>query len=241
MGQLYCQRVFTASLVEEYNQLMREVLDATKYDFPYTELHFPGMNSGERILFVTRESDIMQRIRFGTLIVMDSAVLFLGLLLVGLGSQYVSWLSIIRFPLFVLVAIVALVGYWWIRETHRKSVFIITNRRLTKIIYTTPFTWYQFSLGLDEIEDTGSYSSSYFEAMFGLGYFVARSGAAAIKNFKIVNITFAADLHNYVNKLLYAFKHHQQEIAQFRPFIPHMKGEARKNFLEKYPEYKTEF
>jgi hypothetical protein len=120
-------------------------------------------------------------------------------------------------------------------------VFIVTTRRLTKIIHTSPFTWYQFSLGLDEIQDTGSYGASYLEAVFRLGYFVARSGAAAIKNFKIVNITFAQDLHNYVNKLLYTFKHHPDKIDRFRPFIPHLKGERRAKFLEKYPEYKTEF
>lgn len=220
---------------------MREVLDVNHFEFPYTNLHFPGMNTGERILFIARESEIMQKIRFGMLIAMDAAVFALGMILVGLGAKYLLWFSVLRVPLFLLVGLVALIGYWWIRETHRKSIFIITDRRLTKIIYTTPFTWYQFSLGLDEIEDTGSYSSSYFEAMFGLGYFVARSGAAAIKNFKIVNVTFAQDLHNYVNKLLFAFKHHNDQMIRFRPFIPHMKGETRSKFLEKYPEYKTEF
>jgi len=130
---------------------------------------------------------------------------------------------------------------WWMAQTFRKSIFIITTRRLTKIIYTTPFTWYQFSLGLDEIEDTGSYGSSYLEALFGLGYFVARSGAAAIKNFKIVNISYARDLHNYVNKLLYAFKHHPELINEFRPFIPDLKPGEREELFKKYPEYRTEF
>lgn len=220
---------------------MKEILSTAEFVFPYTDLHFPGMNSGERILFVTRESPIMFKIRVIFLILMVIIILGVGMTIISLVSNLSPFVELIRFPIIFLCGIVFIGGLWWLSETYRKSVFIVTTRRLTKIIYTTPFTWYQFSLGLDEIADTGSYSSSYFEALFRLGYFVARSGAAAVKNFKIVNITFAADLHNYVNKLLYAFKHHQHQIDNFRPFIPHLKGEKRKEALQDYPEYKTEF
>ncbi len=220
---------------------MKEILDTDQFIFPYTDLHFPGMNSGEKILFVTRESAIMRSLRIISLVFITLMMLIIMSTLVRLGSDFVPAISVLTIPVFVIGGILFLGGIWWISETYRKSLFIITSRRLTKIIYTTPFTWYQFSLGLDEIADTGSYSSTYFEALFKLGYFVARSGAAAVKNFKIVNITFAADLHNYVNKLLYAFKHNPEHIDTFRPFIPHLKGERRKKYLEDYPEYKTEF
>lgn len=212
---------------------MKEILQTDHFEFPYTDLHFPGQNTGEKILFVTRESPIMLKFRF----------IALGIIvgLIALTQLVAAIVSLFMVPLFFLAGLFFVVGIWWISQTYQKSVFIITTRRLTKIIYTTPFTWYQFSLGLDEIQDTGSYSSSYLEALFKLGYFVARSGAEAIKNFKIVNITFAQDLHNYVNKLLYAFKHYPEKISEFRPFIPHLKGKAREKYLEKYPEYKTEF
>jgi hypothetical protein len=220
---------------------MQNVLEEKMFHFPYTDVKFPGMNTGERILFVTRESPKMLRLRLAGLCIV---ILFLFLLVeffIKLVFPYIPFVVFFRPILYILFAAVLFVGYFWISKTYQKSVFIITTRRLTKIIYTTPFTWYQFSLGLDEIADTGSYSSSYFEALLGLGYFVARSGAAAIKNFKIVNIGFAADLHNYVNKLLYAFKHNPKDIDAFRPFIPFLKGDHRKAFLEKYPDYKTEF
>ena len=220
---------------------MKDIFHLHNFAFPYTDIRFPGMSREERILFVTRESDTMQKMQLVGLSIICIFVFALGMLLLSLLQQIIPQLGWGRWILAVLTGSIFLIGLWWITETHRKSLFIITTRRLTKIIYTTPFTWYQFSLGLDEIEDTGSYSSSYFEALFGLGYFVARSGAAAIKNFKIVNITFAQDLHNYVNKLLYVFKHHPNKINQFRPFIPYMKGEARERLFEKYSEYKTEF
>ena len=220
---------------------MNEVLEVAFYQFPYLNLHFPGMNTGEKILFVTRESPITLRLRFVMLSMGAIIAAGLGWTLIGLLKDFISLALWFRIPMFLLAGFSLLGGWWWVSEMYRKSVFIITTRRLTKIIYTTPFTWYQFSLGLDEIQDTGSYASSYFEALFGLGYFVARSGAGAMKNFKIVNIPFAADLHNYVNKLLYAFKHHPGRIDAFRPFVPHIKGDARKELLKDYPEYKTEF
>ena len=218
-----------------------DILKTGQFTFPYIDLRFPGMNSGEKILFVTRESPIVYKLRLLVVFVVVALVIGLGWLIIDLLSQRLPLISTAMLPLVILGGSLFLIGLWWVSDTYRKSVFIITTRRLTKIIYTTPFTWYQFSLGLDEIEDTGSYASSYVEALFGLCYFVARSGAAAIKNFKIVNITFAQDLHNYVNKLLYAFKHHADKIDQFRPFIPDLKGEVREEFIKKYPEYKTEF
>ncbi len=219
---------------------MQEVLSVGEFTFPYTDLHFPGMNTGEKILFLTRESIIIFKLRLVALVGVVGVICGLGFLIVSWLHRLapLNWLTI---PVVLFAGGTFLGGLWWMSETYRKSIFIITTRRLTKIIYTTPFTWYQFSLGLDEIQDTGSYSSSYLEAFLGLGYFVARSGAAAIKNFKIVNISFAQDLHNYVNKLLYTFKHHPTKVDLFRPFIPHMKGEVRKQYLEAYPHYKTEF
>lgn len=220
---------------------MSDIFSVKHFDFPYTGYRFPGENAGERILFVTRESETVHMLHLIGLGVVCVTIWILGWLLFTFGSQMIIQLNVLKLPLLVLVGVMFLIGLWWIAETYRKSIFIITTRRLTKIIYTTPFTWYQFSLGLDEIQDTGSYGASFIEAIFGLGYFVARSGAGAVKNFKIVNITYARDLHNYVNKLLYAFKHHPGRINDFRPFIPDVKGEAREELFRKYPEYKTEF
>jgi hypothetical protein len=220
---------------------MREILNTSTFTFPYTDLHFPGMNTGEKILFVTRESSKMVRLRVFGLMIMMMVLFLISQFLLSLIRPFFPVITFFQVIPFVLFGIGCALGYWWITETFRKSVFIITTRRLTKIIYTTPFTWYQFSLGLDEIADTGSYASSYLEALLGLGYFVARSGAAAIKNFKIENIEYSADLHNYVNKLLYAFKHHPNNIDAFRPFVPYVKGERRKEMMKEYPGYKTEF
>ena len=110
-------------------------------------------------------------------------------------------------------------GMWWIYQVFNKSVFIITTRRLTKFIHTTPWTRYQMSLGLDKVVDSGSYSKGYLQAMFGLGTFVARSSAGNIKNFKIENVHFAEDLPNWMNNLMFIFNKDVSELDAFKPFV----------------------
>ncbi len=137
-----------------------------------------------------------------------------------------------------LILLFLLTSLWWTYILWQKSVFILTTRRLTKFIHTTPWQRYQMSLGLDKIVDTGSYSKGFLQGMLGLGYFVARSSAGNIKSFYILNISFAEDLQNYVNKLLFTFTDEKQKLDNFRPFIPHLKGQAREAYVSRVaPEY----
>ena len=104
-------------------------------------------------------------------------------------------------------------------------MFIITTRRLTKFIHTTPWTRYQMSLGLDKVVDSAAYSKGYGQSIFGLGTFVARSSAGNIKNFKIENIHYSEDLHNWMNKLMFVFAKETEKLDEFRPFTAKKMGE----------------
>ena len=209
------------------------IFDAKEFQFPYTNLKFPGQHSEERILFITREGKIVLTIK---LVLLGFIYIFGSLT----GLMVLSSLNILQFtfgfliPHFLILWTLAhLLFFWWIITVFRKTVFIITTRRLTKFIHTTPWTRYQMSLGLDQIVDTGAYQKGLFQMLTGLGYFVARSSAGAVKNFKIINISFSEDLHNYINKLLYVFNEKKNQLDQFRPFIPHLKGEARDAYVRK--------
>jgi hypothetical protein len=81
------------------------------------------------------------------------------------------------------------------------------------------------SLGLDKVVDSAAYSKGYFQSMFGLGTFVARSSAGNIKNFKIENIHYAEDLHNWMNKLMFVFAKETDKLDAFRPFSAKKIGE----------------
>lgn len=199
---------------------MKNILEATDFVAPYTDLIFPGKAEDEKILYVTREAPMMLMVRLvGFSIVVAIAVL-VGALLVGnmgktLGFEYGGLIAMIL----LMGIIVMFGGMWWIYKVFSKSVFIITTRRLTKFIHTTPWTRYQMSLGLDKVVDSGSYSKGYLQAMFGLGTFVARSSAGNIKNFKIENVHFAEDLHNWMNKLMFVFNKDVAELDAFKPFV----------------------
>ncbi|KKU44767.1 MAG: hypothetical protein UX62_C0030G0003 [Microgenomates group bacterium GW2011_GWA2_46_7] len=205
---------------------MQNILEAQDFVSPYTDLLFPGKAEDEKILYVTREAPMMLMVRLVAFSLVVAIAVLVGVLLIGnmgktLGFAYGGIITIIL----VIGVVVMFGGMWWIYQVFNKSVFIITTRRLTKFIHTTPWTRYQMSLGLDKVVDSGSYSKGYLQAMFGLGTFVARSSAGNIKNFKIENVHFAEDLHNWMNKLMFVFAKETEKLDEFRPFTAKKMGE----------------
>lgn len=231
---------------------MKSVFAIENFEFPYL-YKFPGQASDEKILFLTRENKIMLSLRIFGVIMAAFFVLISGwfggvlvgnMLGIGVGS-------ILQFISIILAAAFFSLGSWWVYILWKKSICIVTSKRLTKYIYTTPFNRHNLSLPLDQIVDTGAYSKGFVQALFKLGTFTARSSAASSgvatdddggkrvnkKYFYIENIGIAEDLQHYVNKLLNANRHHLDKITSFRPFIPGLKGEKRANYMKKYPEY----
>lgn len=216
------------------------IFSSSEFIYPYKEIEFPGQHSDEVILFATREGKVMLTLR-QIAVVMGAGML--AIMSYAIASQVIAVFSPSLASLVATITIglsvaFGLIGVWWVSILWRKSIFIITTRRLTKFIHTTPWNRYQLSLSLDKIVDTGAYQKGFLQSLFKLGYFVARSSAGNIKNFKILNISFAEDLHNYVNKLLFTFNKDKEALDKFRPFIPHLKGEARDAFVAQFtPEY----
>ncbi len=218
--------------------MLTKLLGIKEFRFPYSDFDFPGKHSQEKILFVTRESEKILLIRL-FLVFLATFILFFSFLfslkiiqtLIFIPPEILHSITLYSTTITLLLSLLAI---WWFITLWEKSVFIVTNRRLTKIIYTSPWNKYHLSLNLDKIVDGGAYQKGFLQPLLGLSYFVARSSAGNIKNFKIVNIDFAEDLHNYLTKLLYAFNTHKQKLDNFRPFIPYMKGEERRRFAPEY-------
>jgi len=217
---------------------MQSVFKVKHFHFPYENLKFPGQHSEEKILFITREGSLIVRSKILTLISVYIFGLVFAPVTFARAELFSFHFSAIILPFIIFWTASCLFVYWWIRKVWQKTLFIITTRRLTKFIHTTPWTRYQMSLTLEKIVDTGSYRKGFLQMITGYGYFVARSAAGAVKNFKIINISFAEDLHNYVNKLLFIYNEKQKQLDKFRPFIPGMKGKKRDEFVRKTtPKY----
>lgn len=205
---------------------MQNILEMAEFNPPYKDLVFPGKAEDETILYVTRESPMMLLVRLVGFSLVDAVAVLVGALLSAnlgkaLGFEYGGLVVIIL----LIGAIVMFCGMWWIYKVFNKTMFIITTRRLTKFIHTTPWNRYQMSLGLDKVVDSASYSKGYFQSIFGLGTFVARSSAGNIKNFKIENIHFAEDLHNWMNKLMFVFAKDLSKLDEFKPFVAKKMGQ----------------
>lgn len=233
-----------------YNIFMRDIFSAPEYKFPYTDYRFPGQSNDEVILFVGRENPIMLWARRSFVVMLGIAIFatgawFSSLLKTGLGINIPPIVPIISF---LLAALIVLIGWWWISILWKKSIGIITSKRLTKFIYTTPINRHNLSLPLETIVDTGAYAKGFAQAIFKLETFTARSSASSSgvatddedrinkKYFYFENIKMAEDLQHYVNKLIYAFRHHQEHLTTFRPFIPQNSGN-REDLMNKYPNY----
>lgn len=199
---------------------MQSIFEAADFDKDYSQIVFPGKASEERILYVTRESPMILLVRLTVfMLVVATAVLTGSLMLGNMGKLLEFEVGGLIVVVLLVGAVVMGMGLWWISAVYTKTIFIITSRRLTKFIHTTPWTRYQMSLGLDKVVDSGAYSKGYIQAGFGLGTFVARSSAGNIKNFKIENIHYAEDLHNWMNKLMFVFNKSTAELDQFKPFV----------------------
>ncbi|TXH06194.1 MAG: hypothetical protein E6R05_01810 [Candidatus Moraniibacteriota bacterium] len=199
---------------------MQSIFEAADFDKNYENIVFPGKAEDEKILYVTREAPMMLLVRLTLFMLIVATTVLVGSLMIGnMGKMLQFEVGGMIAIVLLLGAVVMMGGLWWIAQVFNKTLFIITTRRLTKFIHTTPWTRYQMSLGLDKVVDSGAYSKGYVQALFGLGTFVARSSAGNIKNFKIENIHFAEDLHNWMNKLMFTFNKSTAELDQFKPFV----------------------
>lgn len=229
---------------------MPDIFSAPEFIYPYTAYRFPGQANDEVVLFITRENKVMLWARRAFVIMLGLAIFIAGTWFVDLlrKSLQIEIPPIVPLIFFVIAALIGTIGWWWVSQLWQKSLGIVTNKRLTKFIYTTPVNRHNLSLPLEMVVDTGAYAKGFLQTLFKLETFTARSSAASSgvatddqdrinkKYFYFENIKMAEDLQHYVNKLLSAFRQHREYLQTFRPFIPKGMGN-RDELMEKYPDY----
>jgi len=218
---------------------MSDIFSVTDFAFPYDKLRFPGQASDERILYVGRESAIMLYLRLAFVFVAALMLTAVAMLIISTLSNFLgNPVTILSLTALILGFLFGMIGAWWMYTTWKKSIFVITNRRLTKFIYVTPWNRYNLSVTLDMIEDTGAYSRGYFQALLHIGTFTARSAAGnrEEKYFFVDNVEHGEDLANYVNKVLFMFKHDVSKLDTFRPFVSAKSGD-RDQQIKDHPEF----
>ncbi len=231
---------------------MSSIFQVKEFVFPYDDHRFPGQATDEKILYITREHRLFLLIRIMFVILLAIAI-FLAFYVFSLAFQKIFINQSIAFVLPLIIVFCssfAFIGLWWVYSLWQKSLAILTNKRLLKIIYTTPFNHYNQSLPLETIVDTSCNNQGLVagiaQSILKIGTLTARSSASSSgvatednsrvnkKYFYLENIKYCEDLQQYLNKILSLLKRDTQAFLDFRPFIPHLKGEAREKFLQEY-------
>jgi hypothetical protein len=230
---------------------MNNIFSKEGAEFPYS-LRFPGQSSDEKILYVTREHKFFLYLRLFFVTVVSLSILLAVIFFANFFSKtFNAGIAGKVIPITILIMVLfVMIGFFWVYSLWQKSVAVLTTKRLMKFIYTTPVNRYNMSLPLDMIVDTSCNSRGFFQSFLKIGTLTARSSASSSgvatddpsrinkKYFYLENIKYSEDLQQYLNKILGVLHRNPAGLADFRPFIPHLKGEARKKFLEEnYPEY----
>ena len=237
---------------------MSKIFQAKEFVFPYDSHRFPGQATDEKILYITREHELFLFSRMFSVILIAAAI-FLTSYVFSLAFKSIFSFSSFAFLLpltLILAGGFTIIGFWWVYSLWVKSLAILTNKRLTKIVYTTPFNRYNQSLPLEMIVDTSCNNQGFFEgvahSMLQVGTLTARSSAASSgvstedtdrvnkKYFYLENIKYCEDLQQYLNKILSVLSHNPEQLENFRPFIPHLKGESREKFIQENYSNKSE-
>jgi len=226
------------------------------FDFPYL-YKFSGQDSREVILYATRESRSLLYIRYIWLLIAGGFELFV----VWWLCQVLIPQVIPNFPsqtigvILTLISLVCLALVWYyLTVTWTRTVGILTNYRLVKIIQYGLFNHATQTLPLDEVVDTSVGNKKFWERLLGVSTFTARSSAASSglatddasegkfrinkKYFYWENIDFGEDFENYLHKILKLKREDPKvDLSHFRPFIGSLKGEVRERFMQQFPDY----
>ena len=236
------------------NNTRPELLKQTDFVFPYL-YKFPGQESREVILYVTREAKSLLYIRL--FLTAASVVFVLGMIgwIVPMAARQFGFES--ATVMIVLAGVTLILGgliWYYLVTTWRKTVGVLTNYRLVKIVQYGLFNHAAQTLPLDEIVDTSVSSKKLWERMLGVANFTARSAASSSglatddaqegnirinkKYFYWEHICFAEDFENYLHKILKELKTKSvEDLVNFRPFIGGLKGERRAEFMHQWPPY----
>jgi len=224
--------------------------------FPY-QYKFPGQDSREVILYATRESKKLLFIRYAWLLLAGIFVICM-----------IWWLCLVMIPdllpalpgqtlavIFSVVILACLSLIWYyLTHTWTKTVGILTNYRLVKIVQYGLFNHATQTLPLDEVVDTSVGNKKFWERLLGVSTFTARSSAASSglatddasegkfrinkKYFYWENIEYGEDFENYLHKILKLKRENPTiDLTAFRPFIGQLKGEQRERFMRQFPDY----
>jgi hypothetical protein len=191
---------------------------------------FPGLQEGEKILSIITPHPSVFTLEYVKLI---SASL---LILVGFCS--LNKIS----PLFVSVGIILsitalILGALLYHSLHSKRIAYITDRRIVRFEPSNAFVVNHRSLSWDDTSKVKTFSTSFLWRLKNIGTVIVHSktSSATVNNtdqtyltnddIVLKSVYYYKDLGNYIDKILYLYKHDKKELRHIHPFVLKPKGQ----------------
>ncbi len=186
---------------------------------------FSGQQEGERVLYKIKSHPFHRWFKLGRVAILSILIV----VLFGVMSSVTSWLMLMGL---LVGASFFFIGWWGLMTMDRNSESYITDRRVVRFVAQNPWTVNQRSLSWDEVVKAKTKSSGLFWRLLGTGAVVVHARSTIIpaegqKSEQIItnddiefdHVIYYQDLGNYLDKVLYLFKHSKKELADLRKFV----------------------
>ena len=186
-------------------------------------MQFPGQQTGERVLYSTRQHPVAKR--FGYLKVCIFSLL---ILLLFISLSYFSPILQNGFKLLgiLLTVFVFIIGWLWVNITFQKTIFYITDRRVVRFLSITPFNSSIRTLFWDEAVKCKTFHiRPLLEKLFHIGSIEIHARAQDKDNIDMHFLAYYIDLANYIDKILFTYKNQPSELMTMKSFIAKPKGQ----------------
>lgn len=209
---------------------LEDIFKVEEYSFPYLYI-FPGQEDNEVVLFATRKHKVFLYIKLFTILLISMIIVLLSYSMTGLIKRMFSSFPAESISLFLtaIAAIILFVGFWWVRAVWKKSILIITNKRILKFNYSNPFKKNTLSIDLGEIRKLGTQKNDILKFL--------NIGTLVINDNYIKRVLATKEIKIYLNSLLKEYKNDPRDLIYFRPYLPKLSAYQREEIMKKYPEY----
>ncbi|MBI5151703.1 MAG: hypothetical protein HZA34_03980 [Candidatus Pacebacteria bacterium] len=193
--------------------------------------YFPGQQSDERVLYEVKPHVYALYFSLAKLYVLS---LILAIFLIALSSIHSSF-----FLLGLLLGVgIAALGTWIMTEMYHKNISYITDRRIVRFEAATPFATNVRALTWDEVVKVKTFPRNVLWKSLMIGTVIIHAGSTYVHthvqtrenvytndDLDLEHVYYYKDLGNYIDKVLYTYKHKPAELAELRPFVPKPTGQ----------------
>lgn len=186
-------------------------------------MQFSGQQTGERVLYFTRQHSIAKRLSL-----LKVCIFALLILLLFLSLSYFSPIIQNGFKLLgILLSIfIFVLGIWWVNITYQKTIFYITDRRVVRFLGISPFNTSIRTLFWDEaVKCKTFHMRPIIEKLFHIGSIEIHARAQDKDNIDMHFLAYYSDLANYIDKILFTYKNQPSELTTMKSFIAKPKGQ----------------